>query len=145
MLTEPPPFKLASRDDLKSLKRAYLFWFLLGGWGVHKLYLNQKKAFITYLSMTVVGWLCIFLSTGELTTTIGILLLVAVAFMLVVDMFRLPSKVKKINEPIYAVLIERRRRQKSDYVQNQPAGMVWSTYLDQWVPEGHVDKTPASD
>jgi TM2 domain-containing membrane protein YozV len=41
----------------KSTVAAYVLWFFLGGFGIHKFYLRQNLAGAVYLGLYALGWL----------------------------------------------------------------------------------------
>lgn len=75
----------------KSIVLAYVCWFLLGGLGLHKFYLEQWKLGFAYLTFTIVGSFCtFFFGVGG---PFGFVILVA----LIIDLFTIPKRVAAVN------------------------------------------------
>lgn len=74
----------------KSTFVAYLLWFLLGGWGIHKIYLNQQTQFFVYLGLSIVGYLLWFVLLGWIVH-------IPLAILLIIDLFTIPSRVREVN------------------------------------------------
>jgi TM2 domain-containing membrane protein YozV len=69
---------------------AYLLWFFLGGFGIHRFYLGQTKTAIIMLVLTVLGYL-------TLVFIIGVILLAAVGVWWIVDAFLIPGLIRQAN------------------------------------------------
>ncbi len=80
-----PP--VASR---KEVGIAYLLWFFFGGLGVHHFYLGRTGWGATYLLLLIGGILTSWV-------LIGFLALFALAIMLLVDLFAIPSYTERAN------------------------------------------------
>lgn len=74
----------------KSMLAAYLLWFFLGAFGLHKLYLGQLLQFLLYLTLTIVGSLLSFIALGWIT-------LIPLGFLLFLDIFFVYIRVNKLN------------------------------------------------
>lgn len=74
----------------KSLFVSYLLWFFLGGWGIHKLYLNQPFQFFIYLGLAISGSLLWLIGLGWIFH-------IPLAILLIIDIFTIPSRVNAIN------------------------------------------------
>lgn len=48
----------------KELLISYALWFFLGGFGVHRFYLEDKKGGLWMLGLLIVGWLTSFILIG---------------------------------------------------------------------------------
>lgn len=69
---------------------AYLLWFFLGGFGVHRFYLGRTGSAIAILLLTVVGAMLTYVVVGF------IVLLVPLVWLLV-DLFLIPGIVRQHN------------------------------------------------
>lgn len=78
----------------KSLLIAYILWFFLGVWGIHKLYLRQPMMFVLYLLLLGIGWL----TTPIL---IGWVFLFLLGVLMVIDLFTMPIRVGILNSRAY--------------------------------------------
>lgn len=74
----------------KSLFVSYLLWFFLGGWGIHKLYLNQPFQFFIYLGLAIFGSLLWLIGLGWIIH-------IPLVILLIIDLFTIPSRVNAIN------------------------------------------------
>lgn len=74
----------------KEVWLAYLLWFLLGVFGVHKFYLRQNGMGFLYLALGVVGGA----TAGIL---IGFVLLVPLWVLMFIDLFTMPGRVRTVN------------------------------------------------
>jgi len=72
------------RNEKKSTGIAYLLWFFLGGFGVHRFYLGKTGSAVVMLILFILGWV-------TLVVYIGAFLLIAVAIWLLVDAFLIPG------------------------------------------------------
>lgn len=74
----------------KSALLAYVLWFFLGQFGVHKFYLAQPFQGILYFLLGATGWL-----------TVGILIgwffLIPLWFLMLIDIFVIPLRVGALN------------------------------------------------
>ena len=54
--------QMVFESERKSVGIAYLLWFLLGGFGAHRLYAGKTKTGVTQLLLllSIVGWLVLF-------------------------------------------------------------------------------------
>lgn len=80
-------------NEAKSIAAAYLLWFFLGGFGVHRFYLGRIRTAIAILSLTILG--LVLSAIG-----IGVLLLAAVGIWLLVDAFLIPGIVRRHKEQV---------------------------------------------
>lgn len=73
-------------NDKKSTLVAYLLWFFLGGFGVHRFYLGKTGSGAIMLGLLILGLL---------TTVIyiGIAFLLALAIWMIVDAFLIPGMI----------------------------------------------------
>lgn len=69
---------------------AYLLWFVLGGFGIHKFYVGKVGMGVLYLALFVIGW--------ALLGAFGIVFLLALGVLLIIDLFTLPRQVRTYNE-----------------------------------------------
>lgn len=69
---------------------AYVLWFFLGLFGVHKFYLRQNGMGFLYLALGVIGGA----TAGIL---IGFVLLVPLWVMMFIDLFTMPGRVRSVN------------------------------------------------
>lgn len=95
---------------LKSTGIAFLFWFLLGGFGGHRFYLGFVKSGLTMLFTAIFAW--VFLWGGLIASFAGgssaagglgavaIVVFIAYAVWLIVDACRLGSLTAKANEKV---------------------------------------------
>lgn len=72
---------------------AYLLLIFLGQLGIHKFYLEQTPTGLFYLFLGVVGWAL----SGIL---IGYLLLVPLWFLIFIDLFTIPGRVRNLNSGV---------------------------------------------
>lgn len=73
----------------KSTGIAYLLWFFLGGFGVHRFYLGSVGVGVAVLICTILGFVLLFP-------------LIITGLVLLYDMFTLPSRVAAFNERLMA-------------------------------------------
>ena len=79
---------------------AYLLWFFLGGLGVHKFYLNKIGIGLLYLFVSTTFWIGIIVSFILETPGLAVLYILTGSILgigLIIDLFTLPSQVKKVN------------------------------------------------
>lgn len=74
---------------------AYLLWLFLGGLGLHHYYLRRPTLGTTVLGLTLIGLATVLLF-------FGLIPLIAVAVILVVDLFTIPRRVRAVNATIRA-------------------------------------------
>lgn len=74
----------------KSTVVAYVLWFFLGGFGIHKFYLRQNLAGAIYLGLYVLGWLTVLIG-------IGVFFFGLLAIGLIIDLFTMPGRVDRVN------------------------------------------------
>jgi|ERR1051325_2730024 TM2 domain-containing membrane protein YozV len=74
----------------KSIGLAYLFWFLFGGFGIHRFYLGRTKSAVAMLLLFVIGTL----TAGVI---IGVPMLAVVLIWWLVDAFLIPGIVGQHN------------------------------------------------
>ena len=81
----------------KSVGIAYLLWFFLGGFGLHRFYLGQTGSAVALLIITLVS---------IVTSVIGIGLFgfIVVGIWLLVDLFLIPGIAQRENEALMAKL-----------------------------------------
>ncbi|KMK74107.1 hypothetical protein ACJ65_01690 [Kocuria rhizophila] len=70
----------------KSTLLAYVLWFFLGQFGIHKFYLSQPFQGLIYLTLGVAGW-------ATVGIFIGWFLLIPLWLLLLVDIFVIPVRV----------------------------------------------------
>lgn len=87
-LQYPQPMRAAK--PARETWLAYLLWFLIGGFGIHKFYLEQMGMGVLYIVFNIVGWVLA-------PVLIGLLLLIPLWIMLFVDLFSMPSRIRKVN------------------------------------------------
>lgn len=75
----------------KSTVVAYVLWFFLGGFGIHKFYLRQNLAGAVYLGLYALGWLTVWL------LGIGAIFFGLLAIGLIIDLFTIPGRVDRVN------------------------------------------------
>ncbi len=73
-------------NDKKSTLVAYLLWFFLGGFGVHRFYLGKTGSGAIMLVLMILGWLTAVIY-------IGIAFLLVVAIWMIVDAFLIPGMI----------------------------------------------------
>ena len=76
----------------KSVGVAYLLWFFVGAFGVHRFYLGQWRTGLLMLACTVLAWV-----------TLGLSALIT-GLILIIDLFTIPGKVARHNERLIASL-----------------------------------------
>jgi TM2 domain-containing membrane protein YozV len=76
---------------MKRVGVAYLLWFLLGGFGVHKFYLANTRMGLLYLVLFILGW-------ATMGMGLGLFFLLALAVLLIMDIFTIPKQVRVYNE-----------------------------------------------
>lgn len=76
---------------MKRVGVAYLLWFLLGGFGVHRFYLGNTRMGLLYLALFILGW-------ATMGIGLGLFLLLALAVLLLVDIFTIPKQVRACND-----------------------------------------------
>lgn len=76
---------------MKSTGLSYVLWIFLGQLGIHKFYLGKNIMGIVYILLCVAGWV-------TLSFFVGWIFLIVLAVLLVVDLFTIPSQVRKANE-----------------------------------------------
>lgn len=81
----------------KSVLVAYLLWFFLGYFGVHRFYLGRTTSALALLGLTVVG---VVLSV----VAIGAVILLVPAVWLLVDLFLIPGMTSAKNNEIIAAI-----------------------------------------
>lgn len=74
----------------KSTLIAYILWFFLGPFGVHRFYLHRIVTGIAYLLLWAIGGLLTFIG-------VGYLLLAIAAIWQVIDIFLIPGMVQDYN------------------------------------------------
>lgn len=74
----------------KSTLLAYVLWFFLGQFGIHKFYLAQPFQGLIYLTLGVAGW-------ATVGIIIGWFLLIPLWLLLLVDIFVIPVRVGTLN------------------------------------------------
>jgi TM2 domain-containing membrane protein YozV len=77
---------------MKEAGLAYVLWFFLGNFGVHKFYMGKSGIGIVYVVLGVVGWMTVWL------LGLGLLFLLPLWVMLIIDLFTMSSQVRKVNE-----------------------------------------------
>ncbi|MFC6465230.1 TM2 domain-containing protein [Marinilactibacillus sp. GCM10026970] len=75
----------------KSTGMAYLLWFFLGVFGIHRFYLNRKGSAIALLALFVTGWITSVILIGFLFLFIG-------GIWLFIDLFLVAGMVRVENE-----------------------------------------------
>lgn len=75
----------------KGTGMAYLLWFFLGVFGIHRFYLNRKGSAIALLALFVTGWITSVILIGFLFLFIG-------GIWLFVDLFLVAGMVRVENE-----------------------------------------------
>jgi TM2 domain-containing membrane protein YozV len=76
------------RGGVKSIRVAYLFWFFLGGFGVHRFYLGRTLSGAGMLALTILAALC---SAVPLLALFGLLPAGAVLVWWLTDAFLIPK------------------------------------------------------
>lgn len=69
---------------------AYLLWFLLGTFGVHKFYLRRNRMGFLYLALGLIGGATAWF-------LVGFIFLVPLWVMMVIDLFTMPGRVRSVN------------------------------------------------
>ncbi|WP_225743777.1 TM2 domain-containing protein [Marinilactibacillus sp. Marseille-P9653] len=80
-------------NSKKSTGMAYLLWFFLGVFGIHRFYLNRKGSAIALLALFVTGWITSVILIGFLFLFIG-------GIWLFVDLFLVAGMVRVENEKL---------------------------------------------
>ncbi|ETD88999.1 TM2 domain-containing protein [Rhodobacter capsulatus] len=73
-------------NDKKSTLVAYLLWFFLGGFGVHRFYLGKSGSGAIMLVLMILGWLTAIFY-------VGFAFLLVVAIWMIVDAFLIPGMI----------------------------------------------------
>jgi len=89
---------IAFESRKKSTGVAYLLWFFLGGFGVHRFYLGRTGSGIAMIALTILGW-SLLAAAGA-----GLLFLVPLGIWLIVDLFTIPGMVRSHNNGLLAKL-----------------------------------------
>lgn len=84
---------------MKSTALAYVLWFFLGGLGIHKFYVGKNVMGIVYLLCSMIGWLTVKL-------LIGFIPLGLVGMLWFIDLFTLPSQVRRANREAAKAIAE---------------------------------------
>ncbi|EKE45162.1 TM2 domain-containing protein [Oceaniovalibus guishaninsula JLT2003] len=88
---------MAFQNDRKSTGVAYLLWFFLGGFGIHRFYLGKTTSAVMMLLLSLFSWLTLAFVIGFFTLAIwGIWMLV--------DLFLIPGMARAHNERLAASL-----------------------------------------
>jgi TM2 domain-containing membrane protein YozV len=82
--------RVAKGGRMRKTWIAYLLWFVLGGFGIHKFYVGKVGMGVLYLALFVIGW--------ALLGAFGIVFLLALGVLLIIDLFTLPRQVRTYNE-----------------------------------------------
>lgn len=77
----------------KNMVVAYLLCIFLGGLGLHKFYLGNKKSGIIYLVLTIIGGILSIVG-------VGLVLLAIVGILCIIDLFTIPGQIKKSYEEL---------------------------------------------
>lgn len=77
----------------KDILIAYLIWFFLGAFGVHKFYLRQPVQGVVYLGLWVLAGLVWLITLG----LFGWVVSIPVFILLVIDAFLIPGRVRRLN------------------------------------------------
>jgi TM2 domain-containing membrane protein YozV len=78
------PTYVVHRAVTKSVGLAYLLWFFLGGFAVHRFYLRRAGSALVFLAVWWGGW-------ASLSLGVGIFLVIAGAIWLFADLFLIPG------------------------------------------------------
>jgi len=78
----------------KNIIVAYLLWWFLGVFSIHRFYLNRMASGLVQLGLSVVGWILVFTVIGAL---IGIPLLIIWGIWWVFDAYFVYKYVEEIN------------------------------------------------
>lgn len=74
----------------KSTLVAYVLWFFLGGFGIHKFYLRAPITGFIYLGLTALSGLLWLVALGWILN-------IPLAIFLIIDLFTIPGRVDKVN------------------------------------------------
>lgn len=69
---------------------AYLLWFFLGEFGVHRFYLRSPWIGSIYLVLGVLGWATVWF-------VVGFIFLIPLWIMWIIDFFLIPERTRRIN------------------------------------------------
>ena len=95
---------------------AYVLCIFLGGFGIHKFYLQKTTQGILYLLLGVIGFISMI--TGEFTSLVsfsafgnrlfemGLFCSIALGLLILKDLFTLPGQVRKTTESIENKIID---------------------------------------
>jgi len=81
----------------KSTGVAYLLWFLLGGIGAHRFYVNRTTSGVIYLVLQVIGW-------STVAAGLGVLAFGVIGIWWLIDAFLVPGMVRSNNLMLAAEL-----------------------------------------
>ena len=90
--TPPAQYRPVMTVAMKETGLAYVLWFFLGNFGVHKFYMGKSGVGIVYVVLGVLGWMTVWL------LGLGLLFLLPLWVMLIIDLFTMSSQVRKVNE-----------------------------------------------
>jgi TM2 domain-containing membrane protein YozV len=100
----------------KNMAVAYLLWFLLGGFGVHRAYLGDTMGFGIYLMLWVISVFLLVIGVGAIT-------LVALCLIWLIDICLIPGLVRDANnkqQPIVVIQQVTPQQQQFQQQQQQP-------------------------
>lgn len=77
---------IAAKDNMI----AYLLWFFLGTFGIHKFYLRQPGIGVLYAALNIIGW-------ATVVIVIGWFILIPLWILMIIDLFTMPERIRRIN------------------------------------------------
>lgn len=92
-------------NESKSTAVAYILWFFLGGLAIHCFYLGKNKIGIVRLVLSLIAWFQFLYGFGAALNNddgssmgIGLLLFIILGIWWIIDLFMIPSTIKKTRE-----------------------------------------------
>lgn len=92
MVSNDARLQMIFEAQKKSTGAAYLLWFFLGGLGAHRFYLGQTGTAAAQLSLTLLGWIPLFIGW------------IVLGVWLIIDLFLIPDLIERENMKIVNAL-----------------------------------------